>query len=382
MRPAREVPSFARMTTPLSASVVSRRRFLGQLSATGALALVPRALWAAGAPDKKLGVALVGLGSYSTHQLGPALKLTSHCRLTGVVTGSRDKGLKWAKEYGFPETSIYSYDTMDQLAKNPAIDVVYVVTPNGLHAAHTIAAAKAGKHVISEKPMANTVADCDAMLAACKTAGVRLMIGYRLHYEPHHMELARIGREQEFGPVTKSEGANGFRMGSRVWRVDAKLSGGGPLMDMGVYVVQAQCMVKGEAAPVAATAHFGPVTRPELFNEVEESVRWTLEFADGAIAEGFTSYGENMSWFREEGPKGWAKIEQFGYGGQVLTTSTGPRQFTPVNHQAAQLDGMALELLNNQPSRAPGEMGRRDMAIVEAIYASAKAGGKRVEVKA
>jgi len=370
------------MNTPLPASVVSRRRFLGQLSATGALALAPRALFAAGAPDKKLGVALVGLGSYSTYQLGPALKLTEHCRLAGVVTGSRDKGLQWAKAYGFPETSIYSYDTMAKLADNPDIDVVYVVTPNGLHAAHTIAAAQAGKHVICEKPMANTVAECDAMIAACKAAGVQLMIGYRLHFEPHHRELARIGRVKEFGPIMQMDGANGFRMGGRVWRVDAKLAGGGPQMDMGVYIVQAVCMAKGEEAPVAATATFDPVTRPELFNEVEEGIRWTLEYADGAVAHGHSSYNENMSWFRAEGPQGWAKIEQFGYSGQVLTTSTGPRAFPPVNHQAAQLDGMALSLLHHQPSIVPGEMGRRDMVITEAIYASAKAGGKRVEVKA
>ena len=99
------------------------------------------------------------------------------------------------------------------------------------------------------------------------------------------------------------------------------------------------------------------------------------------MAHGRSSYNENMSWFKEEGTSGWAKIEQFGYGGQVLTTSPGPRAFPPVNHQAAQLDGMALSLLNHQPSIVPGEMGRRDMVMVEAIYASARAGGKRVEIK-
>lgn len=373
--------TFPTMNTPLFVPVASRRRFLGQLSAAGALALAPRALFAAGDTDKKLGIALVGLGSYSTNQLAPALQLTKYCRLAGVVTGSRDKGVQWAGKYGFSEKNIYGYDTMSRLADNPEIDVVYVVTPNGLHAEHTIAAAKAGKHVICEKPMANTVAECDAMIAACKAAGVRLMIGYRLHFEPHHQEFARIGREQEFGPIRQMDGANGFRLGRRVWRVDAKLAGGGPQMDMGVYVVQAVCMAKGEEAPIAATATFDPVTRPELFNEVEEGIRWTLEYADGAVARGHSSYNENMSWFREEGTSGWAKIEQFGYSGQVLTTSTGRREFKPVNHQAAQLDGMALSLLAGEPSRVPGEMGRRDMVITEAIYASAKAGGKRVDVK-
>jgi glucose-fructose oxidoreductase len=79
---------------------------------------------------------------------------------------------------------VYGYDTMARLADNPDIDIVYVVTPNGLHAGHCIAAAKAGKHVICEKPMANTVAECDAIIAACRAAGVRLSVGYRLHFDP------------------------------------------------------------------------------------------------------------------------------------------------------------------------------------------------------
>ena len=137
----------------------------------------PAGAGSAAASGRQLGVALVGLGGYSTGQLGPALLETKFCRLAGVVTGSRKKGEKWAREHGFPASSIYSYDTMDRLADNPAIDIVYVVTPNALHAEHTIRAAKAGKHVICEKPMAVSVAECDAMLAACREAKVKLSIG-------------------------------------------------------------------------------------------------------------------------------------------------------------------------------------------------------------
>jgi len=369
---------------------VSRRQFLGQLSAAAAaLALTPRWTRAADAPvpAKKLGVALVGLGSYSTYQLGPALRKTRHCRLTGVVTGDRAKGHRWARDYGFSEKNIFGYDTMAQIAGNPDIDVVYVVTPNGLHAEHSIAAARAGKHVICEKPMANTAAECDAIIAACRSAGVQLMIGYRLHFEPHHLELARIGREQEFGPFLRMKGANGFRMGSEgpedhSWRLNKKLSGGGPIMDMGVYVIQAVCMAKGEAAPVAVTAKFDPIERPELFREVEESMHWTMEYADGAVANCHASYAENLSYFRAEAARGWAEIEHFDYSGQKLTTSKGPRKFPAVNHQLVQLDGMAECLLTGRPSPVPGEMGRRDVAVIDAVFASARAGGARVEVKA
>src|SRR6188768_127840 len=145
--------------------VVSRREFIGRLSVgASALVLAGRA-GAQVAPPKKLGIALCGLGNYARGQLAPALKLTQHVELRGVVTGSREKGAAWAKEFGFPEAHIYNYASMSRLMDNPAIDIVYVVTPNALHPEHTIAAAWAGKHVISEKPMATSVSDCDAMLA-------------------------------------------------------------------------------------------------------------------------------------------------------------------------------------------------------------------------
>lgn len=336
-----------------------------------------------GKARRKLGVALVGLGNYSRGQLGPALWQTELCRLAAVVTGDRSKGDAWAREYGFSEKSVYGYGTMSRLAENPDVDVIYVVTPPGLHAEHTIAAAKTGKHVICEKPMANTVAECDAMIAACRQAGVRLLVGYRLHFEPHHREFKRIAREEEFGVLTKIRSANGFRLGNgRGWRVNKKLAGGGPLMDMGVYVVQAVGMAKNEMAPVSVTAKFGAVTRPEIFVEIEESISWTADFADGSVAECRSSYGENISDIRAEGARGWAELPNpaFYYGGQRLLTSTGERVFKARHQQAAQLDAMAESILSNQPCIASGEMGRRDMAIIEAIYRSAES-GKRELVK-
>ncbi|MFT3780842.1 MAG: Gfo/Idh/MocA family oxidoreductase [Nibricoccus sp.] len=370
------------MKLSFPSSLFSRRRFLGSLLAGSGLVLLPSWARAAGevSGKKKLGVALVGLGSYSTNQLGPALRKTSHCRLAGVVTGNPAKGKVWAREYGFSEKNVFSYETMGRLADQPDIDIVYVVTPNALHAEHTIAAAKAGKHVICEKPMAVSVAECDAMIAACKAAGVRLMIGYRLHYEPNTVELIRLAREKDLGVFMRMNGANGFRMrtpkSAGNWRADKKLAGGGPLMDMGVYVLQAVCMAKGEAEPKAITAHFGPVTRPEIFSEIEESIRWEMHFADGAKGDCLASYAENVSRFRAESDEGWAQLgpPAFYYDTPVLTTSKGRTSLPRVNHQVAQLDGMTLEILTNQPSVAPGEMGRRDLAIIEAIYSAAQTG--------
>jgi glucose-fructose oxidoreductase len=373
---------------------VSRRSFLGQLSLGAAgLVLASHLRGADKPPVKKLGVALVGLGNYSKGQLGPALKVTEQCYLAGVVTGSREKGQQWAKDYGFPEKSVYSYDTMAQIADNPDIDIVYVVTPNGLHQRDVIAAAKAGKHVICEKPLGNTVAECDAMLAACRAAKVKFSVGYRLHFDPYHREMMRRAKDPAFGPFLTMTGNRGFALRPGAWRADKTLAGGGPMMDLGVYLIQGACMADGgitlgggalDAAPIAVTAKEQPKTKPEQFGAgVEETINWTMEFKSGAQADFVTSYVGGKDTFRAEGPKGWWEFKQkaFTYRGTVVDTSTGPVVYEPfVNQQALQMDDFAKCVREGRESRVPGEMGRRDLVIVEAIYEAART-GKKVAVK-
>ena len=371
-------------STPHPAAPITRRMFVGQLTAGAAvLALAARARAESAPAAKKLGVALVGLGYYSTNLLGPALRETKNCRLAGVVTGDSAKGARWAKRYGFSEKNIYGYDTMARLADNPDIDIVYVVTPNALHASQVIAAAKAGKHVISEKPFTTSVADAEAAIAACRAAKVKLSIGYRLFFDPYHEELRRHARERDFGAFTKVTGGFSFVMPQRVWRADKKLAGGGPIMDLGVYFIQGSCMAANGAAPVAVTAHEGPKTRPDIFLDVEETMIWTMEYAGGMVAEGVTSYRQNLNKIRADAPKGWIEIEPaFGYRGLGARTGAGALHFDPpVNHQALQMDDFAQCIREGRESRVPGEMGLRDMKIIEAIYESART-GKRTLVQA
>jgi glucose-fructose oxidoreductase len=365
-------------------SSITRRKFIGQLSITAAaLAMSQKLAAVESAPAKKFGVALVGLGGYATHQLAPALQETQFCRLAGVVTGSREKGQRWARQYGFPEKSIYSYDTMARLVDNPEIDIVYVVTPNAIHAGNVIAAAQAGKHVISEKPFTTTVADAEAAIAACRSARVRLSIGYRLHFDPYHQELMRLARDTDFGGFTKGRGNFSFTMDHKVWRADKKLAGGGPIMDLGVYLIQGACMAAGGVAPIAVTAKEGPKTRPDMFTDVEETMNFVLEFAKGFTFDGGTSYQQNFNEIRAEGAKGFIQIKRaFGYGGLECETQAGPIKIDlPVSQQALQMDDFAKCVREGRESRVAGEMGLRDMKIIEAIYESART-GKRVEVKA
>jgi glucose-fructose oxidoreductase len=374
------------MSTPHPSSrgrPVSRRRFLGNLS-LGAVAMLalPKRGFAAEPPARKLGVALVGLGGYSTGQLGPALRMTKLCHLAGVVTGSPDKGRKWAHSYGFPGRNIYGYDTMTRIADNPDIDIVYVVTPNGLHAEHAIAAAKAGKHVICEKPFTTSVADAERVLAAFREAKIRHSIGYRLHFDPYHQEMMRLARGDDFGPFMKMNGRFAFMMNGRPWRATRQLAGGGPLMDLGIYLIQAGCMAANGVAPVAVTAREGPKTRPQIFQDVEETISWTMEFPNGALCEGYTSYQGSANQFRAEAAKGWIEFSTaFIYNNLAARTSRGPLHFDRnFNQQAAQMDDFARCILDNKPTRVPGEMGLRDMKIIAAIYEAAST-GKRVEVK-
>lgn len=364
---------------------ISRRSFLRQLSAGTATAVIagPLGLYGSERQERKLGVALVGLGKYSTRQLGPALRATKFCQLMGVVTGSKEKGEQWAKDYGFPVKNIYSYDTMAELANNPDIDIVYVVTPNGLHAAHAIAAAQAGKHVICEKPMANTVAECDSIIAACRASKVKLSVGYRLHFDPYHQELMRLAREKDFGVFTSMTGDRGFVMNTKVWRADKKLAGGGPIMDLGIYIIQGACMAANGATPLAVTASEHPKTRPDMFIDVEEGIDWTMEFPGGATCTAQTSYQRSADRFRAAGAKGWIEFKEhaFTYRGMVVETSRGPLSYTPPNQQALQMDDFARCILSNRESPISGEIGRRDLVIIEAIYKAA-ATGRRVELNA
>ena len=362
---------------------LSRRDFINHVSVgTAALALT-RPAAAESAPQRKLGVAICGLGNYGRNQIAPALKLTRNCELRGVVTGSPDKGAALAKEHGFPARNIYSYEQIPQLATNPDIDIVYVATPNALHAPHVIAIAGARKHVICEKPMAVSVAECDAMIRACRANNVKLSIGYRLQFEPHYDELKRLARGEQWGPFTRMSGGFSFVMKQAQWRAERKLAGGGPLMDLGIYCVQAACMAAGGAAPVAITARELPKQRPDFFRDVEESLEFTMEFASGARGEFSTSYNASINKFRAEAARGWFEISPaYSYSGLKVATSAGPfAPEPPKSQQALQVDDFARCVRDNLPTRVPGEMGRRDMVIVEAIYASAAQGGKRIDVK-
>jgi len=329
----------------------------------------------------KLGIALVGLGGYAGGQLAPALLQTEHCYLAGIVTGTPSKIPTWKEKYSIPDQNVYNYETFDSIKDNKDIDIIYIVLPNALHAEYVIRAAQAGKHVICEKPMALSVADCDKMIAACKKANRMLSVGYRLHFEPYNLEMQRLGQQKIYGDVKELRAGFGFPINNpSQWRLTQDLAGGGPMQDVGIYCVQGLCYTSG-MNPIAVTAKEGPKTDLQKFREVEQSVSWKMEMPNGLICEGATSYADNMNYLHAVAEKGkFGLTSAFNYTGQRGYINDEPMNFPLVNQQARQMDDFALCVKNNRPTKVPGEMGRRDVNIIQAIYTSMRT-GQRVAIK-
>lgn len=364
---------------------LSRRTFLQHLGigigATTAATTLPSFLSNVNKSydEKKLSVALVGLGGYAT-LVATALENSQYCQLTGIVTGTPAKAETWSKKYNISQKNIYNYQNFNEIVKNKDIDVVYVTLPNSMHKAFVIRAAQAGKHVITEKPMATSVKECEEMIKACKDAGVQLAVGYRLHFEPYNLEIKRLGQEKVFGKVKIIEASFGFQGGNpNQWRLKKALAGGGPLMDVGIYCIQAIRYTLGEE-PIAVTAQMGPITNKELFSEVEESMMWQFEFPSGAISNSVTSYNANIERFFATAEKGFFELRPaYGYGPLKGRTSNGELNLPIVNHQLAQMEGIGQLLLENKPlpSHITGEEGLKDLRLMMAIYKAAKT-GKRI----
>lgn len=330
---------------------------------------------------EKLGVALVGLGEYATDQLIPALNETKYCYLAGLVSGDEDTLKKFQAAYKLPENSIYTYDSFDSIRDNKEVDIVYIVLPNAMHAEYSIRAAKAGKHVICDKPMAMNKKECLDIMEAVDQAGVRFSMGYRLHFDPFHKEMMRLGQQEVLGRLKHLELRNSMDIGdSSPWRLDKELAGGGPLFNNGVYCVQAAIYITGQF-PIAVEAEFAPITDPERFNEVEEGILWTLFFDNDIVATCESSYSKDQNLMRAEAENGWFELSPaYEYDGLKGRTSEGEMDVKPVNQQAIQMDDFAQCIQSDKESRVPAEMGLRDVDIMTAIYEAART-GKRIELE-
>ena len=364
---------------------LSRRSFLQKVGIGTGTAVVAASLPSLLMPDshpkyagKKLNIALCGLGRYAGY-LAEGIVVSQYCRIAGIVTGTPSKADDWGRKYNIPKQNIYNYQNFDEIKNNKDIDVVYVVLPNSMHREFAIRTAKAGKHVIVEKPMAITADDCKEMIKACKDAGVQMAIGYRLHYEPYNMEMKRLGQEKVFGQVRLVEASLGYKTRDpNEWRLKKALSGGGPLMNVGIYCVQASRYILGEE-PISVTAQFGPITNKQLFAEVEASITWQFNFPGGALANCSSTYNCGIDRLFASADEGNFELSPaISYGPFVGKTSKGELHFPEINQQMTQCDAIAKLLLENKqlPGHITGEEGLKDVRIMQAIYEAANTGKK------
>ncbi|TWU58482.1 Glucose--fructose oxidoreductase precursor [Rubripirellula tenax] len=354
---------------------IDRRQFIGTTSALAAAATFGVHQSSAADPKTTVNFALVGLGSLATNQIAPALQKTKHAKLVGVVTGTPSKEKVWADKYGIAKQNIYNYENFDKLAENGDIDVVYIVLPNGMHKEFTVRGAQAGKHVLCEKPMANNSDDCRAMIDACNTADRKLAIGYRCHFEPHHQHCIELARSEKFGELKAIEAGFGFKIGDpNQWRLKGDLAGGGAMMDVGVYALQACRYLTGEE-PAEITAQ-ETKTDMKKFAEVDETITWAMKMPSGVMCYCSTSYAFNgINRFNAYGEKGSFGLDPaFGYGGIKGKSSAGPIEFENVDQFAAEMDAFAKCILEDRQSTVSGEEGLRDLLAVEAIYESIRTG--------
>jgi predicted dehydrogenase len=367
---------------------LSRRGFLQAAGGTlAASSLAPLATASAQVPAIKLpnpparqiGFALVGLGSLSINQLMPAFGRSRMAKLVAFVSGSPDKANHLAKLYGVDPKNIYNYQNYERLADNPAIDVVYVVLPNSMHPEYTIRALKAGKHVLCEKPLANTPQECEQMIAAAKAANRKLMVGYRCRYEPYNQALIAYAKDNTDGPTRLILAEAGFNIGDpKQWRLRKPMAGGGSLMDIGVYALNAARYLSGEE-PVSVNALMHSTPNDPRFVEVEENITFQLRFPSGILANCASSYGGNINRHRVIKPRSSAELDPgSSYTGLRMRLFRGggieERILPQRDHFASEMDHFSECIINNTDPLTPGEEGLKDLKIMMAIYESARSG--------
>ena len=361
---------------------ISRRQFgrsVGSVAALGTTAIGGKAQDQQSS-GRKLRYCIVGLGRISLQHFMPGCKMSQRSAVVALVSGHRDKADKTAAEYGVSSKNIYDYKNYDEIANNSDIDAVYIALPNSMHAEYTIRAANAGKHVFCEKPMASSVRDSHSMTNACKAAGKKLMIAYRCQYEPTNLRAIQLIREGKLGTIQAIESANGFVERAGEWRLNRKLAGGGPLMDVGIYSLNACRYLTGEE-PEHVEGYSSVIDKDGRFHEVEEeNLGWAMRFPSGIVASCNTTYGAQMGgYYRVHGSLGTLHVEPaFAYEGLHLkaeakgmdaidepNTEKDPAQF------AREADYFAGCVFDNKEPKSNGEEGLRDMQLMADIYKTA-----------
>lgn len=336
------------------------------------------------AEGRKVGYAIVGIGKLSKEQILPAMQVCKLSKPAAFVTGHPAENKPLAEKYGIPADRVYTYEQFETLKDSPDVQAVYVVLPNSMHAEYVHRAAKIGKHVLCEKPMALTVEQCQGMIDACKRARVKLMVAYRVRYEPYNQAAIQVVRSGQLGKVITIVANAGFNINepnaaNPQWRLKKELAGGGCLMDIGIYALNATRYLTGEEpAEINGLVQSDP--NDPRFKEVEGNCNFQIRFPSGILASCTSSYAYGgPSGYRVFFDRAVLELEPAISYGNLRGRIGSPQgtqnfDFPQANHFASEMEHFSQCILEDKEPLTPGEEGLKDVKAITAIYESARTG--------
>lgn len=332
---------------------------------------------------KRVRYAVVGLGHIAQVAVLPAFKHAGNSELAALVSGDATKQRKLSQKYGAPS---FHYDELEEALRREGIDAVYIALPNSQHREFCERAARAGVHVLCEKPMATSEVDCRAMIAATERAGVCLMIAYRLHFAPAHVEAITLARGGKLGELRYFSSIFGLQAKPDNIRTNEK-DGGGPLFDLGVYCINAARYLF-EDEPIEASAFTAtPPRRDKRFAKVEEMTTALLRFPGNRLAQFTCSFNStDVAALELVGTKGMLRLDPaYEYVGELKWTvridgGEKERTFSASDQFAPELVHFSNCIQSGKKPEPDGYEGLADVRVIAAIFQSAKS-GRAVRIK-
>jgi len=332
---------------------------------------------------RRVRYAIVGLGHIAQVAVLPAFAHAQrNSELVALVSDDPTKRKELGRRYRIPQ--VVGYDNYNELLKSGEIDAVYIALPNSMHRDFTIRAARAGVHVLCEKPLAVTERECKHMIEACRRNNTKLMTAYRLHFEKSNLEAIRILRSGKLGELRYFSSIFSMQAQGPNIRLDKEM-GGGPLHDLGIYCINAARYLFG-AEPVELLA-MSASGKDKRFKEIDEMVAATLRFPGERLASFTCSFGAaDQATYDMVGEKGSLKlVNGYEYVAPIEMEVTiegkqQSREFSKRDQFAPELIYFSDCILNDREPEPSGQEGLADVRVIEALYKSA-ATGKAVKLQ-
>jgi len=326
--------------------------------------------------ERQVGYAVVGLGHFAQDAILPAFEhAKENSRLAALVSGDPEKARELGERYGVP---VFSYERLEECLALPEVEAVYIAVPNSLHSEYAVRAARAGAHVLCEKPLATTEAECREMIRACEESDVRLMTAYRLHFEQANLTAVEAVRKGKIGDPRLFTSTFSFQVKAPNIRIERD-KGGGVLWDIGVYCVNAaRYLFRAEPVEVFAFCDKGQDPR---FAEVEEAASVVMRFPEGKLAAFNVSFGaEAVATYELVGTEGTLRVDNaYEYKGELRweLMSEGKKRKGKVPERdqiAPELLTFSDCILEGRDPEPDGWEGLTDVRIISALYESARTG--------